>query len=325
MKKKIVSIIVTNYNEEENIREMYEKLVAVFRTLRTIDYEILYVDNDSTDESEAVYQALSKKDKRVKIIYMSRNFGSPQPSFIAGMEYCTGDAAVFMHGDIQDPPEMIAQFVEKWEEGFDVVYGVRKSRRGYGWLWNTMYKGFYYVLNKFSYIHIPLNAGEFSLVDRKVIKELLLLDEYDYYLRCLRAYVGFKQTGIEYIRDVRAHGHSSESIASGFWWAKTILVNFSFKPLEWISTMAFAVTIFAFALLAYDFVAFMLFRAAAKGIPTVVILILFLGGVQLLSLSVIAEYLAKIFLEVKRRPKYIVSRTINISNEKNPRRNHRNG
>ena len=170
-----------------------------------------------------------------------------------------------------------------------------------------------------------MNAGEFSLVDRKVIRELLSLEEYDYYLRCLRAYVGYKQIGIEYIRDVRAHGRSSESILTGFWWAKTILVNFSFRPLEWISTIAFTVTIFAFAMLAYDIVAFAVYRAAAKGIPTVVVLILFLGGVQLLSLSVIAEYLAKIFLEVKRRPKYIVSHTINISNEKSPRRNYRNG
>ena len=292
---------------------MYERIVSVFKKLPKYDYEILYVDNASLDNSDTLYKKLSKKDKKVKIIYMSRNFGSPQPSFIAGMEYATGDAAVFMHGDIQDPPELIGSFIDKWEEGFDVVYGVRKSRKGYGWMWNTLYKGFYYVLNKLAYIQIPMNAGEYSLVDRKVIKELLALDEYDYYLRCLRAYVGFKQVGIDYVRDARAHGRSSESIMTGFWWAKTILVNFSFKPLEWISTIAFYVTIFSFLLLAYDVVAFMFFHNAAKGIPTVVILILFLGGVQLLSLSVIAEYLAKIFLEVKRRPKYIVSKTVNIT------------
>lgn len=314
MKKKIISIIVTNYNEVENILEMYERIVAVFKKLPGYAYEILYVDNASLDDSDKLYAKLAKKDKQVKIIYMSRNFGSPQPSFIAGMEYAKGMAAVFMHGDIQDPPELIGAFVKKWEEGFDVVYGVRKSRKGYGWMWNTLYKGFYYVLNKLAYIQIPMNAGEYSLVDRTVIRELLALEEYDYYLRCLRAYVGFKQVGIDYVRDARAHGRSSESILTGFWWAKTILVNFSFKPLEWISTIAFSVTIFSFLFLIYDIIAFLVYGSAAKGIPTVVVLILFLGGVQLLSISVIAEYLAKIFLEVKRRPKYIVSKTVNVSN-----------
>jgi dolichol-phosphate mannosyltransferase len=314
MKKKIVSIIVTNYNEEENILEMYNRVVGVFKKLPAYQFELLYVDNASLDGSDLLYKKLSKRDKRVKVIYMSRNFGSPQPSFIAGMEYAKGDAAVFMHGDIQDPPELIGAFIKQWEKGYEVVYGVRKSRKGYGWVWNTLYKGFYYVLNRLSYIYIPMNAGEFSLVSKPVIKQLLALDEYDYYLRCLRAYVGFKQVGIDYVRDARAHGRSSESILTGFWWAKTILVNFSFKPLEWISTIAFIVTIFSFLLLAYDIVAFLLLHNTAKGIPTVVILILFLGGVQLLSLSVIAEYLAKIFLEVKRRPKYIVSKTVNISN-----------
>jgi len=291
---------------------MYRRVVASFKKLSHYEYELIYVDNVSTDKSEKIYLRIASRNRRVKIVYMSRNFGSPQPSFIAGMEYCHGDAAVFMHGDIQDPPELIGAFIKKWEEGFDVVYGVRKSRKGYGIIWNAMYKGFYYVLNKLAYIQIPLDAGEFSLVDRRVIEELLKLDEYDYYLRCLRAYVGFRQTGISYVRDARAHGRSSESIMSGFWWAKTILVNFSFKPLEWISTMAFVVTIFSFLLLTFDAVTFTFFRNTTKGVPTIVILILFLGGVQLLSISVIAEYLAKIFLEVKRRPKYIVRKTVNL-------------
>lgn len=312
MKKRIISIIVPCYNEEGSIGEMYSRVTVVFKHLPKYDFELIYVDNNSTDASEKLFTALAKKDKRVKVILMSRNFGSPQPSFIAGMEYCKGDAAVFMHGDIQDPPEMIGSFIKHWESGYDVVYGVRASRKGYGLLWNLLYKGFYFLLTKLAYIKIPLNAGEFSLCDRRVIKELLALDEYDYYLRCLRAYVGFKQIGIDYVRDARVHGESTESMWTGFWWAKTILVNFSFKPLEWISTLAFGVMICTFVLMGIDLVTIMLFRDSPRGIPTIVILILFLGGVQLLSLSVIAEYLAKIFLEVKRRPKYIVRKTINI-------------
>jgi dolichol-phosphate mannosyltransferase len=193
------------------------------------------------------------------------------------------------------------------------VYGVRASRRGYNFLWNILYKGFYFLLNKLAYINIPLDAGDFSLLDRRVIRELLSIDEYDYYLRCLRAYVGFKQTGVRYIRDARIHGATSESIITGLYWAKTILVNFSFKPLEWISYFAFIVMVFAFLFAAIDIVFILLYHNSPRGIPTIVILILFLGGVQLLSLSVIAEYLAKIFLEVKRRPRYIIRRVVTSS------------
>jgi dolichol-phosphate mannosyltransferase len=291
---------------------MYGRVVRVFQNLKAHEFEIIYVDNASTDKSETLYEKLATSDTRVKIILMSRNFGSPQSSFVAGMEYCRGEAAVLLHGDIQDPPELIGTYIKRWEDGYDVVYGVRTSRKGYNAIWNILYKGFYYVLNKFAYIQIPLNAGEFSLIDRKVITELLAIDEYDYYLRCLRAYVGFAQTGIPYVRDARAHGRSNENLKSSLWWAKTILINFSFKPLEWISTIALIVTVFSFALVVFDLIAFTINNTALHGVPTIVVLILFLGGVQLLSISIIAEYMAKIFLEVKRRPKYIVRKTFNL-------------
>lgn len=313
MKKKIISLIVTCYNEEENIVEMYDRVVSVFAKLPRYNFEIIYVDNDSTDTSEKLYMRLAKRDKRVKVLFMSRNFGSPQPSFLGGLEKSRGDAAFLLHGDIQDPPELLPKFLKKWEEGYLVAYGIRSSRKGYNLFWNILYKAFYFLLNKMAYIQIPLNAGDFSLLDRRVIKELLAMEEYDYYLRCLRAYVGFKQTGIPYVRDARARGQSNENILSGLYWAKTILVNFSFKPLEWISYFAFIVMVFTFILAAVDLVLILLFRDSPRGIPTIVILILFLGGVQLLSLSVIAEYLAKIFLEVKRRPRYIVKKTLNIT------------
>jgi glycosyltransferase involved in cell wall biosynthesis len=310
MKKKTISMIVACYNEEENIVEMYKRIAEVFKKLPRYNFEIVYVDNASTDSSEKLYEKLAKKDKRVSAVVMSRNFGSPQPSFLAGLDASRGDAAMLLHGDIQDPPELLTKFIRKWENGYMVIYGVRTSRRGYNLFWNVLYKGFYYLLNKLAYIRIPLNAGDFSLIDKRVTKELLVMDEYDYYLRCLRAYVGFKQIGIPYIRDARAHGRTNENLLSGFWWAKTILVNFSFKPLEWISSIAFGVMIVTFLLGALDLVLTLINRQAPQGVPTIVLLILFLGGVQLLALSLIAEYLAKIFLEVKRRPRYIIRRVI---------------
>jgi dolichol-phosphate mannosyltransferase len=308
---KTISVIAPCFNEKENIRELYERVKKVFASLGVYDFELLYVDNDSTDGSSLVFRALAKKDKRVKVLFMSRNFGSPQPSFLAGMEEATGAATVLLHGDIQDPPELIPEFLSHWEKGAMVVYGVRKRREGYGYIWNALYKGFYYLLKKIAYIDIPINAGEFSLLDRRVVAELLNIAEYDYYLRCLRAFVGFPQVGVPYIRDARRHGKSTESFMTGLYWAKTIIVNFSFKPLEWISRFAFLVVVLTASIFFYDIYIFLFHRNAPSGVPTIVLLVLFLGGVQLLSLSVIAEYLSKIFLEVKRRPKYIVRERLN--------------
>jgi polyisoprenyl-phosphate glycosyltransferase len=309
--KKLITLVITCYNEQDNIVEMYERIVVVFKKMPQHTFEIIYVDNDSTDRSVSLYEKLVKRDKRVRTILMSRNFGSPQSSFLAGIEHARGDAIILLHGDIQDPPEILPRFIAKWVEGYDVAYGVRTSRKGYGLLWNMLYKGFYFVLNKLAYIKIPLDAGDFSLISRRVGRELLAMDEYDYYLRCLRAYVGFKQIGIPYVRSARVHGVTSENIFSSLYWAKTILVNFSFKPLEWISTLAFGVMVFTFLLAIIDVILVVFFRSdSPRGIPTIVILVLFIGGVQLLSLSVIAEYLSKIFLEVKRRPRYIIQKII---------------
>lgn len=310
MQTKTISLIIPTYNEEANIGEMYTRIRTVFRKLK-YEYEMIFIDNCSTDASEKILSDLAKKDKKVKVLLMSRNFGSPQPSFIAGLTYAKGDAAILLHGDIQDPPELIPQFIASWEKGYDVVYGVREIRKGYSWLMNFFYRSFYYLLNKLAYIKIPLNAGEFSLIDRHVITELLRLDEYDYYLRCLRAFVGFRQIGILYVRDAREKGKSTETFWSGLWWAKTIIVNFSFKPLTWISQLAFLVVVASFLSILLFLIYYFFNPASPRGIPTLFVLILFLGGIQLLALSVIAEYLSKIFLEVKRRPRYIIKKILN--------------
>ena len=149
MTSKKISIIVACYNEEDNINEMYTRVVKVFKGFKKkYDFELIYIDNNSTDNSQAVYKSLVKKDPRVSVLFMSRNFGSPQPSFIAGLEYATGAASVLFHGDIQDPPEMIPQFIENWEKGYDVVYGVRNDRKGASFIMRFFYKFFYFLLNK---------------------------------------------------------------------------------------------------------------------------------------------------------------------------------
>lgn len=315
-KERLISVIATCFNEQDNIIELCRRVKAIFAKLSGYNYELILVDNASTDASMSVYRLSAKKDARVKIIVLSRNFGSPQSSFLAGLERAKGEAAILLHGDIQDPPELIPKFIEKWQKGWMVVYGVRSSRQGYGKIMNWMYRTFYELLKKLAYIDIPLHAGEFSLIDRRVITELLKISEYDYYLRCLRAYVGFPQIGIEYVRDARTQGKSTESFLSGLWWAKTIIVNFSFKPLAWISTLALLTVSASFLAIIVFLISYYFAPNSPRGIPTLFVLILFLGGIQLVSLSVMAEYISKIFLEVKRRPKYIIKQIIGGENEK---------
>lgn len=308
---KRISVIITCYNEKDNIEVLYKRLNNVFEKL-PYAHEYIFVDNDSPDGSKEIFTKLASKDKNVKVIFMSRNFGSPQPSFLAGLSFAKGDAAILLHGDIQDPPELIPDFINKWEKGYGVVYGIRVKRKGYGILMNLLYKSFYYVLTKLAYIKIPLNAGEFCLMDKVVVRELLKIKEYDYYLRCLRAFVGFDQIGVEYVRDERKFGKSGENFLSSLWWAKTIIVNFSLKPLELISKIAFLVMLFTFFLIILNIILVVVYKDSPRGIPTIVMLVLFLGGVQLFSLSVIAEYLAKIFLEIKGRPRYIIKNKLNL-------------
>jgi dolichol-phosphate mannosyltransferase len=312
MRRKLISVVVTCYNEAENIGPMYERLTRVFAALESYDYEIIFVDNDSIDDSETLYRELSAQDGHVKAILMSRNFGSPQPSFLAGLLHCRGHAAVVVHGDLQDPPELITDFVRCWEAGYQVVYGVARHRKGFGPLTNLLFRTFYWLLNRLAYVSIPLNASDFSLLDRRAIDELLKIEEYDYYLRCLRAYVGFKQAAVEFEREPRVRGASSQNLLLLFWWAKTIIVNFSLKPLEWIAQIALLVVVGAFLSIVVFLVFYMIHPDSPRGIPTLFVLTLFLGGIQLLALGMIAEYLAKMFLEVKRRPRYIIRETLNL-------------
>lgn len=304
-----ISAIVPCYNEAENLRTSYERVSAVLKQLGH-PYEIIYIDNASTDQSEVIYRQLATSNPQVRVLLMARNGGSPQPSYLAGLQYCDGDCAVLLDGDLQDPPEMIPQLVAKWREGYDVVYGIRVRRQGTK-LRQLAYKAFYRLFKRFAYVTIPLDAGDFSLLDRRVIDVVAYVPERDLYVRGVRAYVGFKQTGIPYERQSRVAGRSDTNWLKDLYWAVTIIINFSFKPLEWLSKIALLVVGGSAVLIVVYLVSYLLAPTAPRGIPTVVLLILFMGGVQLLGIAIIGEYLRRMFVEIKARPRFIVREILN--------------
>jgi dolichol-phosphate mannosyltransferase len=310
IKKRLISVVITGYNEEKNIAPLYKRLVAVFSKI-PYNLEILYVDNSSSDKSETVLKNLSQKDKRFRVIIMSRNFGSPQPSFVAGLEYSKGDAIVLLHGDIQDPPELIPLFIKKWEMGYDIAYGIIKERKGFGPFTNFWYRLFYFLYQKLSPIHIPRDSSDFSLIDKRIKNEILKFPEKDFIFRGIRSYVGFSQIGIPYKRHPRMHGISKENFFSNIWWAKTIIFTFSPKPLSYV-TRLFALVFFATLICTFLVFKPLIFGESIETSSLLFIFILISTLLNLFVLSLISEYLSIIFVEIKKRPRYIIKKKYNI-------------
>ena len=303
MRNKKISIVIASYNEEKNILPLYNRIVKTFKDI-PYDYEIIYIENGSTDNSLQIFKKLTKKDKKVKVIVFSRNYGS-QMAFQAGMDYATGDGVVFMDGDLQDPPEIIPKFIEKWEEGYEVVYGIRVKRRETLFR-RIAYRIFYIIFKRLAYINIPLNAGDFSLVDRRLIEIIKKMPERDRYIRGLRAFVGFKQIGVPYIREKRYAGKSTNSLWDNIRWAYKAIFSFSYKPVEFVSFLALGSFVLAVISIINYILVYFIKHDAPHGFTTLIVVILFFSSIQLLSLSIIAEYIGRIFEEVKMRPKYLI-------------------
>ncbi len=303
-----ISIVVPCYNEQDNIRALYQRTAAVMVQV-TGDWELVFVDNGSRDNSRRTFAELAAEDSHVTVLSLSRNFGS-QAAYSSGLDYARGSAVVCMDGDLQDPPELIPELVSRWLEGYEVVYGDR-GRRQASFAMRVASKVFYRMLRKFSYIEIPLDAGDFGLLDRRVVDIINAMPERNRLIRGLRAWVGFRQVGVPYLRDARHAGRSSNSVADLFRWATTGLISYSYAPLELISLMAAIVTLLAAIAIVVYTVLYFLNPRIPQGFQTLLVAILFLGAVQLLCLSIISQYIAKIFEEVKGRPKYIVGHVSN--------------
>lgn len=301
--KHSVSAVIACYKDGQAIPIMYQRLEQVFTKLN-IDYEIIFVNDGSPDDSEEVIRAISRNDRRVRGISHSRNFGS-QAAFRSGMEIAAKNSCVLLDGDLQDPPELIEAMVEKWREGYDVVFG-RRVKRETTLFMQLAYKAFYRVFDYFSYVRIPRDAGDFSLLDRRVVDAMLRFPERDLFLRGVRAYAGFKQTGVDYVRPERMFGATTNSFLKNIGWAKKGIFSFSYVPLNVLS--AAGVVLFGVTILVIlgQVAARLLFpQLAPRGVTTLLVAVLFFGSLNLVAIGVVGEYLAKIFEEVKRRPHFI--------------------
>lgn len=302
-RKRSIAAIIACYKDEPAIPIMYQRLTDTFKKLG-VDYEIIFVNDCSPDDSARVIEEISAKDPRVIGISHSRNFGS-QMAFRSGMELCTKDSVVLLDGDLQDPPELIASFYEKWEEGWDVVYG-RRVKREMSFFWGLMYKAFYRVFAAFSYVPIPHDAGDFSLMDRRVVSWLLNCPERDLFVRGLRAYVGFKQTGVDYVRPERMFGVSTNNLLKNIGWAKKGIFSFSDTPLTMLTAAGVALLgVSIIAALVMALLRLFVPDIAPRGFTSVLIAILFFGSVNLFAIGLVGEYVAKIMAEVKGRPRLI--------------------
>jgi polyisoprenyl-phosphate glycosyltransferase len=304
-----LSAVIACYRDGEAVPIMYDRLVDMFTKLGC-DYEIIFVNDASPDDAGKRLVDLAASDRRVVVINHARNFGS-QSAFTSGMRVATGDAVALLDGDLQDPPELIADFYQKWKQGFDVVYGVRVKRDA-PLLLGGAYKAFYRVFRAFSYVPIPLDAGDFSLLDRRVVNVLNNLPENNRFMRGLRAWAGFKQTGVPYVRPERMFGRTTNSWVNNLRWARKAIFSFSYVPLDFITGLAFfTVVASAIAAVALVVIRLVVPQIVPSGFTTLIVLMLFLGGIQLLCLSIIGSYLEHIYDEVKRRPPYVVESILN--------------
>ena len=312
--KNSISAIIACYKDAEAIPVMYDRLVKTFND-NNIDYEIIFVNDCSPDDSHNIIKNLSSKDPRVIGISHSRNFGS-QAAFLSGMEIFNKEACVLLDGDLQDPPELINEFINHWRKGYDVVYGDRVKREMPFYL-EFFYKSFYLLFDKMSDLEIPRNAGDFSLIDQKVARWIVDCGERDFFLRGIRAYVGFKQIGVEYIRSERMFGVSTNNWIKNIGWAKKAIFSFSSLPLHLITSVGIYTTFITAIIGSYSI--FMRFYdpiSVPQGITFISLMIMFFGSLSILSLGLLGEYIGKILEETKGRPRYIRDKIIIRGNEK---------
>jgi len=310
MGEPLISVIIPIYNEQAVLETLYQRLTTALESLKET-FEVILVDDGSRDKSLEMLRDIVTKDKRYKFLSFSRNFGH-QTAITAGLNVVQGKAIVIMDADLQDPPEELPRFLEKWKEGNDVVYAIRRRRKE-GVIKRASYAAFYRLLAAISDIHIPLDSGDFCLMDRRIVDLLNRLPERNRFVRGIRSWLGFKQVGLEYERHSRFAGDTKYSLKKLFKLAFDGMISFSSLPLKLASFLGFAVSGVAVLGIMFTFIQRVFISQFAAwglkpvpGFATTMITMLFLGGVQLICLGIIGEYLGRIYDEVKQRPLYVL-------------------
>ena len=307
----VITAVLPVFDEKENLRALRDRLVPVLEKLGQGAWEVIFVDDASRDGSAELLDAMHAEEPRIKVLHFSRNFGH-QAALTAGLEASRGEAVVLMDSDLQDPPEVLASFVEKWRAGFDVVYAIRRNRKE-GLFKRAAYALFYRTMQLFANVRIPLDAGDFCLLDRVVVDELVRFREHHRFLRGLRSWLGFRQTGVEYDRDARAGGEPKYTLRGLVRLAAAGYLGFSTVPLRASAWLGFAAACAGFALAVWAIASKLLGGDLPPGWASTMSVMLFLGGVQLLVLGVIGEYLGRVYDEVRNRPMYVVRRRVGFA------------
>jgi glycosyltransferase involved in cell wall biosynthesis len=300
----LVSLVVPVYNETEVISTFYDRATQALTSLPGFDYEIVFVDDGSRDDSYQKLAAYAAADPHVRVLKFSRNFGH-QIAITAGIDHTRGDCVVVIDADLQDPPEVIATMIEKWREGFDVVYGVRSDREGERAMKLVTASVFYRLLGRMTNIQIPADVGDFRLMSRRAVEQLKRLREKDRFVRGLVSWIGFRQTGVAYPRDKRFAGETKYPYRKMLKFAFDGITSFSTVPLKLATWTGYAAALLAVLYLLSVFVQWLL-GYTVEGWATIMVAMLFMGSVQLICLGILGEYLGRIFNEVKPRPMYVV-------------------
>ncbi len=310
--KPTISVVLPVYNEAENIAELYRRLKKSLGNDEP--HEIIFINDHSRDETPEKITALAASDASVKIINFSRNFGH-QAAITAGIDFASGDAVVIMDSDLQDTPETIPEMVAKWREGYDVVFARRRERKDSFFKKITAF-GFYRLLRMIANIDIPEDTGDFRLIDRKVVLEMRRLREHSRFMRGLTSWVGFRQTAVLFDRENRRYGKTKYPVHKMLKFAGDAFVSFSTVPLKLASLLGFLTALASVVGICYSLVRkFFYADAVVSGWTFTIITIFFIGGIQLLVLGVLGEYIGRIYIETQRRPLYIVRDTINVDQE----------
>jgi polyisoprenyl-phosphate glycosyltransferase len=304
----LLSVIAPVYNERETIAEFRERVDSA---LWDIPYELLLVDDGSTDGSTAILERMAAEDRRVRVISFSRNFGH-QAALTAGLDHATGDAVVMVDSDLQDPPEVILEMLLRWRNGADVVSAVREERPGEGRLKLLTARWFYRVFAKLAQIDFAQNAGDFRLLDRRAVEALAAMPERTRFLRGMSAWVGFRQESVGYRRDPRRAGTTKYTPRRTVRFALDAISSFTHVPLQLATVLGFVFSTVAFIAIPVA-IGFRIAGQFVPGITTVLLVVLLLGGIQLITVGIIGEYLGRVYDEVKQRPLYVVERRLNVS------------